>query len=160
MNRKTIVNTLIFVIAAVLVVALQYSNEANTAAEIEEIISAGVGNLEICSIKGEHITEDCSKYSSTIVLEKFIIALKGGRPTSGSEHLGTTLERALKISSQGIEYWYIAIEYEGIPDKLYLSKIELISPTYFSYTPNRYVLPDNFSYIFSQVSSHLIPSAN
>lgn len=148
MNQKTIINSVIFIITAVLVVAWQYSNEANTETEMKAIISAGVDNLEVCSIKGGHIMGDCRAFSSTIILSKFEIALKGGSPGSGQEHLGVNFENALKISSKGIEYWYVATEYHGISDKLYLSKVELISPSYFSYTPNRYVLPDSFTYIF------------
>jgi len=148
-NLKTIVNSILFIIVAIAIVAWQYSNEANTAAEISTIISAGVDDIEICSINGKHIVDDCTTYSSKQVLRKFEIALKGGHSVSGQEYLDTALENALKVSSGGIDYWYIAIEYDGLPDKLYLVKIELVPPSNFRHTPNRYILPDSYRYIFN-----------
>ena len=149
MNKRTLINSALFTIAAVVVIAWKFSNEANTEAEISTIISGGIEKLEICPIKENHIVVKCTTYSSAKTLSKFEIALKGGQPVSGREHLGTTLESALKVSSKGAEYWYVATVHEGIPEKLYLSKIELISPSKFRHTSNRYVLPDSFRYIFN-----------
>ncbi len=133
----------------ILVIAWKYSSEEDTKAEISAIISAGVDNLEICSIKESQIAEECTTYSSRKILSKFEIALKSGQTASGHQYLGSTLVKALKVSSKGTEYWYVATEYEGIPGKLYLVKIEIISPSYFRHTSNGYVLPDSFRYIFN-----------
>lgn len=148
MKAQRLFGIVIILIVGATIAYINHLDDKNTNNELASLIKSEIGSLKVCPINKTIDLSNCTLFESSEVIDKFVLSLKGSQASSLPEHIAITFESVILVKSKNTDSWFRAIEYEGITEKLYLSKIEFLGENEFRKTPYSFAMADGYKQIF------------